>query len=248
MFKDRVTGAMYVGGAVDLYNRATSYFMPSILASDKRRVYRYFANYGYEHMDLTLFVMPINTPFTEVIALEQHFIDMLEPDLNVDLVAGGMSGYHTPMSEVEKRIIRKKRGTAFFLYDTVVNGLVYTFDAKQQAYNNIKIHHKTLDEHLDTEKLYLARFMFSTTKLSEYPLEVLLSLEEIGLLINSIREAYKPKQPAAKTISAENVIHPGLSKQYNSISEFARAIKGDRQVIREYVNGVRPIGSLYRKQ
>ena len=133
--------------------------------------------------------MPINTPFTEVIALEQHFIDLLEPDLNVDLVAGGMSGYHTPMSEVERNRLRKERGTAFFfpssagnLYDTVVNGLVYTFDAKQQAYHNIKIHHKTLDEHLDTDKLYLdlsqlvGNFVFSTIKLSKYPLEFLLSL------------------------------------------------------------------------
>ena len=78
--------------------------------------------------------------------------------------------------------------------------------------------------------------------------------EEIGLLINSTfptsweRDTYKSKQPAAKAIYAENVLYPELSKQYNGIGEFARAIKGDRQVIRKYVNGVRPIGSLYRKQ
>lgn len=46
IFKDLVTGAAYVGGAVNLYARVTSYFMPSIIAKGERRVYRYLKQYG----------------------------------------------------------------------------------------------------------------------------------------------------------------------------------------------------------
>ena len=248
VFKDLVTGAMYVGSAVNLYSRTTSYFMRSIITSEKRRVYRYFDSYGYDNVYLTLFVMSANTQTTERIALEQHFIDLLEPDLNVDLIAGGMSGYHTPMSETEKNRLRKERGTAFLLYDVTIKGLIFEFDAKQQAYDNINIHHDTLNEHLNSGKLYLNRFIFSTTPVVDYPLDTLLPLKEVSSLVNEVRNTYVSKQPAAKPIYAENVNKPELSKMYGGISEFARAVKGDRTEIRKYVNGLKPTDALYRKQ
>lgn len=92
VFQDTKTGAMYVGAAVNLYNRVTSYFMPSIVQGQRRRVYRYFDKYGYESTNVTLFLLPQGTRVSDIIKLEQYFIDLLCPDLNVDLVAGGSEG------------------------------------------------------------------------------------------------------------------------------------------------------------
>ena len=99
VFKDTKTEAVYVGGSKNLYNRVTSYFMPSIVAADNRRVNRYFRSYGYNNVNLTLFMLPQNTSVIEIVELEQYFISILRPDLNVDLIAGGMSGTHEPMSQ-----------------------------------------------------------------------------------------------------------------------------------------------------
>ena len=55
-------------------------------------------------------------------------------------------------------------------------------------------------------------------------------------------------RPISRGLLAENVLHPNLSATYSTISEFSRAIKGDRATIRQYLNGTKPAGSLYRSQ
>src|SRR6186997_1017153 len=57
VLKDKKTGATYVGGAVNLYNRVTWYFYPSVIATGERRVYRYFQQYGYDDLHLTLHIL-----------------------------------------------------------------------------------------------------------------------------------------------------------------------------------------------
>ena len=68
-------------------------------------------------------------------------------------------------------------------------------------------------------------------------------------------------QPKSKPILAENVLHSDpkgdflgptaheshLTKEYPSLNSFAIAVKGDRETIRQYLNGQRS-GQLYRKQ
>jgi len=54
-------------------------------------------------------------------------------------------------------------------------------------------------------------------------------------------------QPKSRSILAENVLHPDLTKKYSSLNSFAMAVKGDRVTIRQYLNGQRS-GQLYRKQ
>jgi hypothetical protein len=44
------------------------------------------------------------------------------------------------------------------------------------------------------------------------------------------------------------MVHSHLTGSFSGISAFARSVKGDRGVIRDYVNGVKPVGSLYRGQ
>lgn len=74
VFQDKVSGAMYVGSAKNLYNRVTSYFMPSIVGTNERRVYRYFNKYGYANLRLTLFILPTNTSVTNILQLEQFLL------------------------------------------------------------------------------------------------------------------------------------------------------------------------------
>lgn len=54
-------------------------------------------------------------------------------------------------------------------------------------------------------------------------------------------------QPKSKAILAENVLHPDLTKEYPSLNSFAMTVRGDRETIRQYLNGQRS-GQLYRKQ
>lgn len=255
VLKDMITGAIYVGSSVDLYNRVLSYFMPSIINVGNRRVYRYFRTHGHRNLHLILFTLPKGTHFTDAIELEQYFIDLLQPDLNVDLVAGGNEGTHLPMSQEMRDKLRLERGIAYYMYDTKTKSLIYEFLSKTQAQVENGLHHKTLQKCLLSERsprregfLYLDRFRLSLDPLPEYSLETILSKEELNILLDEVRGIFKPKQSRAKPLLAENVVHPNLTKIYDGISSFARAVDGDRSTIRDYLNGKQPKGALYRKQ
>jgi hypothetical protein len=73
-----------------------------------------------------------------------------------------------------------------------------------------------------------------------------LDSNELISLIEKTRLEYKPIQPARKTILAENILHPELTKSYSSIGELSRQLKGDRGTIRNYLNG--NSAGLYRGQ
>jgi hypothetical protein len=105
--------------------------------------------------------------------------------LNVDLVAGGRMGTHTPMSLEARERFRKMRGIPFFVYDTVTHCLIFKFQSEQSAYDNIHINHTTLNNCLDNGILYLDRFMFSVEPITEFPFE---SLIPLNYLINLIYE------------------------------------------------------------
>ena len=89
---------VYVGHSINLYNRISSYFMPSILNTKARRVLRYLNKHGFDNINLTVYIMEIKSDLSQIIALEQYLIDTLKPNLNVDLVASS-SGYHEPMGQ-----------------------------------------------------------------------------------------------------------------------------------------------------
>lgn len=124
----------YVGSSINLYNRVCSYFMPSILAKADRKVLRYFNKYGFSNVKLTLFILDSTATWSEVIELEQYFIDLLSPNLNVDLVAGGYAlkgGYHTPMSSEARNRLRQIRGTPIYIYDSITKTLIFISESKQ---------------------------------------------------------------------------------------------------------------------
>jgi len=76
-----------------------------------------------------------------------------------------------------------------------------------------------------------------------------LSLIELNNLLNSVSDINKNIN-ASKSFTAYNLKNPlsPLCRNYHSINEFAKVIKGDRSTIRDYVNGNKPEGSLYRNE
>ena len=246
IFEELESNNIYVGSSINLYNRVCSYFMPSILSKSDRRVLRYFNKYGFKRVRLTLLILKSTSSWDQVIELEQKYIDLISPNLNVDLVAGGYNGYHTPMSKEACDILRKLRGTPIYIYDTLTKSLIYLSDSKQLLYDTISIHHVTLSNCINNGSLYLNRFFLSLDVISEFPYESIISSDELKLVIIKARDQYVPKQPARKEVLAENFIKPELNRSFSSIGEIARYLKGDRGTIRKYLSG-KSIG-LYRKQ
>jgi hypothetical protein len=228
----------YVGHSINLYNRISSYFMPSILKTKARRVLRYFNKHSFTEIKLTIYIVDYSTDLKELVKLEQHFIDTLNPNLNVDLVASS-SGYHEPMSQEIRDKLRKLRGIPVFIYDVNNFTLLHIFDSKQYMYNSVSIHHNTLNDCLDSGRVYLDTFFLSLDQIKESSNINLLTLDEIKDLVKEKRDLYDVKHPAAKAILAEFKDNSNLNKEFSSLSSLAKELKGDRQTIREYLNGTR---------
>lgn len=227
---------MYVGHSISLASRISSYFMPSILKTKAPRVLRYLNKYGFSGIKLTIFIMDENSSLEQVVGLEQHLIDSLNPKLNVDLVANG-SGYHEPMSQEIRKRLRKQRGTPVYVYGLEDFSLLYVFESKQHTYDSISIHHSSLSDCLNLGKTYLDTFFFSLDLIEESNQTNLLSLDEMINLVSDKRDKYLIKHPAFKSILAEFKDDSRKNIVSHSLNSLAKDLKGDRQVIKEYLKG-----------
>lgn len=227
---------MYVGHSINLYNRISSYFMLSILKTKARRVLRFFYKYGFSNIKLTIYIMNENSNLEQLVELEQHFMDTLKPNLNVDPVASS-SGYHEQMSQENREKLRNLRGTPVYMYSTEDFTLLHIFGSKQQAYTLINIHHITLNDCLNSGTTYLDNFFFSLDLIEESPKTNILDINEIKSLVSNIRENYNVKHPAAKSILGKFKDDPKKNIEFHSLNSLAKHLKGDRQVIRAYLTG-----------
>jgi hypothetical protein len=244
IFEALDTKKVYVGSSINLYARVISYFMPSILAKADRYVLRYFKKYGFNNINLTLYIINDLATVKDILSLEEYFINQLSKNnsLNIETVSG--SGYHKPMSEEAHLKLRKLRGKPFYVYDIQSKSLIFIFDSKQFAYDQINIDHRTLDNCLYNGELFLDKFLLSIEPINEFVFESLISLEELKILIKDQRFLLNSIQINSKSIYVENIDNPILNKKFDSISDFARSVKGDRSTIREYINGKKK--GLYR--
>jgi hypothetical protein len=232
----------YVGSSINLYSRVCSYFLSSILSKADRRVLRYFNKYGFKDVKLSLYILDDNASIEDVLNLEKYYIDYYPKDnlLNIEFIPG--SGFHLPMSEEARNKLRKLRGQVFYVYDTNTKTLIFIFDSKQFAYDNINIDYRTLNNCLYEGNLYLNRFMFSLEPIKEFAYEALISLNELKTLIKEQRYTQKSIQFTSKKLYVENISNPSLNREFDSISQFANYVKGDRGTIRSYINQTK----LYR--
>lgn len=210
--------------------------MPSILNTKARRVLRFFNKYGFSDIKLTIYIMKDTSSLEEVVEFEQYFIDSLKPNLNVDLIASS-SGYHAPMSPEMREKLRKQRGTPVYMYDVKDLTLLYMFDSKQQVYSLINMHHNTLNDCLNLGNIYLDTFFYSLDLIEESSGTNLLDLHKMQNLVSYKRNIYDVRHPAAKSILAEFKDEPKKNLEFNSLNSLAKHLKGDRQVIREYLKG-----------
>lgn len=209
--------------------------MPSILKTKARRVLRYFNKYGFENANLTVYIIDQSSSLDQVVKLEQHCIDTMNTNLNVDLVASS-SGYHEPMRQEMRDKLRKQRGTLVYAYDIKDFTLLYIFESKQHMYDTINIHHNTLTNCLDGGETYLDNFYFSLDKIESESIN-LLTLDEIKQLVSTKREEYKVKHPAAKVILAEFKGDEAKNLEFLSLNSLSIHLKGDRTIIRSYLQG-----------
>nr|YP_009739330.1 GIY-YIG homing endonuclease [Tricholoma bakamatsutake]QIC20173.1 GIY-YIG homing endonuclease [Tricholoma bakamatsutake] len=232
----------YIGSSINLYSRVCSYFMPSILSKADRRVLRYFNKYGFKDVKLSLYVLEDNASIVDVLNLEKYYIDSYPKEnlLNIENIPG--SGFHLPMSEVARNKLRKFRGQVFYVYDTKTKTLIFIFDSKQFAYDNVNIDHRTLNNCLYEGNLYLNRFMFSLEPIKDFVYEAFISLKELKTLIKEQRYTQKNIQSTSKKIFVVNISNPSLNREFDSISQFAFYVKGDRGTIRSYIDQTK----LYR--
>lgn len=210
--------------------------MPSILKTKARRVLRYLNKYGFNNIKLTIYIMDEQSSLEQVVELEQHFIDSLNPNLNVDLVASS-SGYHEPMSHEIRDRLRKQRGRPVYIYSADDFTLLYVFESKQHMYDSINIHHTTLNDCLALGTLYLNAFFFSLDLIEESTKTNFLSLDQIQILVKDKRDLYLVKHPAAKAILAEFKDDSRKNLVFDSLNSLAKHLKGDRYVIRGYLKG-----------
>lgn len=181
--------------------------------------------------------MDVKSSLDQVVNLEQHFMDTLKPSLNVDLLASS-SGYHEPMTQDMREKLREDRGTVVYIYKAETLTLLHIFNSKQYMYDTLEIHHKTLQDCLDLGTLYLDYF-FLSLDLLETEDKNLLSLDKIKVLTSNQRKLHKVKHPAAKGIIAEFKDDSSKNLEFNSLNSLAKHLKGDRQVIREYIKGTK---------
>ena len=236
IFKILNKNLYYVGSSINLYSRVTSYFMPSILSKADRRVLRYFNKYGFKDVKLSLYILDDNASIEDVLNLEKYYINSFPKDSLLNIETTPRSGFHLPMSDQARIKLRKLRGQVFYVYDTNTKTLIFIFDSKQFAYDNINIDHRTLNDCLYEGSLYLNRFMFSLEPINEFVYEAIISLNELKTLIKEQRYTQKSIHSTSKKLYVENITNPSLNREFDSISQFANYIKGDRTTIRLYIN------------
>lgn len=235
----------YVGSSINLYSRVCSYFMPSILSKADRRVLRYFNKYGFKDVRLSLYILEDSAYIDDVLNLEKYYIDSFPKENLLNIETTPRSGFHLPMSEKARFKLRQLRGQVFYVYDTSTKTLIFIFDSKQLAYDNINIDHRTLNDCLYEGSLYLNRFMFSLEPIKEFVFESIISLKELKTLVKEQRYTQKSIRSTSKNLYVENITNPSLNREFDSIAQFANYVKGDRGTIRSYLNQAQS-DKLYR--
>lgn len=236
----------YVGSSINLYSRVCSYFMPSILSKADRRVLRYFNKYGFKDVKLSLYILEDNASIDDLLNLEKYYIDYFPKDKLLNIETIPRSGFHLPMSDKARLKLRQLRGQVFYVYDTNTKTLIFIFDSKQFAYDNINIDYRTLNNCLYEGLIYLNRFMFSLEPIKEFVFESIISLNELKSLIKEQRYTQKSIQSTSKKLYVENITNPSLNREFDSIAQFANYVKGDRGTIRSYIYQTNRSNKLYR--
>ncbi len=109
LLHNNVNGKEYVGSGKDLSKRLATYYFPSRL-TDSRFISNSILKYGHDNFSLViLYVLGDSDSFTklDIISKEQEYIDLYQPVLNLNPVAGSSMGFKH--SEESKKLMSEFR-------------------------------------------------------------------------------------------------------------------------------------------
>lgn len=160
-------GAIYVGRSINLYTRVRSYFYRTPKQKGVSLIRRYLNKYGFDTVDLILFILQPSAEFNTLVKMEQAFLDYLKPELNLDKIPTP-SRYNAPMSDPTYRVFRQNRSHTISVTNTS-GQLLCMFESKTDCVNWMRIHHSTLNRLLNTDQKYLNSFLFRSYVFNQQP-------------------------------------------------------------------------------
>lgn len=215
VWTNNINGKVYVGGSIKLITRISMYYIPSIVSSSTRLIDRAVLKYGLMNFSLTIHLLPEGVKDREtVLALEQHYVDTLNPAYNLLKIAGSSVG--NLISEAAKAKLRSERGTRIYVYSADASILLYVFLSRTLIMKLLHIHRSTITKFLDTEELYLNEFLFRTTPLDAANNSDTMEEQQFIDLFCCLQKAAKSlravtRHPSSVSISATHISDPSFS-------------------------------------
>jgi group I intron endonuclease len=108
MLTNKLTGDIYVGQSIDLRKRFIKYFSLSYITSRKELIIsRALIKYGYSNFSVTILEYCIES---ELDVKEQYYFDKLNPQYNIQKIAGGSSKGLKLSEETKSKISKSLKG------------------------------------------------------------------------------------------------------------------------------------------
>lgn len=108
VWKNLVTGSIYVGSSIDLGRRFREYYRFDLLANKRPNsiIHRALLKYGYSFFSLEILEY---CDKQETFVREQYYLDLLQPEYNICKVAGVYAGYKHS-EEIRREMSESRRG------------------------------------------------------------------------------------------------------------------------------------------
>lgn len=133
-----ITNESYIGSSVDLYSRFRDYYSDKYLNRrlliGNSRIYRALLDYGYETFNLEILEY---CPKEFIIRREQHYINLLKPEYNIQSIARMVL---LPPGYVTTVVNKKDNSTK-------------VYDSMSAAARDIKVNYSTFRYYINKDKL-----------------------------------------------------------------------------------------------
>lgn len=215
------TGVCLVGSSSNSVERVISYFERTYLFLEKRRGVQFLADYGFEHVQLTIIYLEYNKYTARDIKLiEAYYINELNSSLN------SQKFVYLPPEPLESvlpfiNITNRDTAVAIFVYGPDLTRVLYIFNSKTSFYNEFNVHWNTLVKYLDVaDKQLYNYFTFSSKIFEGSDLDSLLSLNELIDLKTSVDPNIPRRGQKVKLID----LAQSLEYEFYSLSKAAAHI------------------------
>lgn len=190
-FINKKNNKSYVGSSNNLYYRLLNYFSPKFLEKkiiiNNSCIYRALLKYGYENFTLQILSYCSKDDKSNLLKLEQYFIDSIKPEYNILKIAGSNLGFkHSPetlfkfksrklSSEAINNLKLAKKGKAptsslralnhllavsyKITITNVITNQIKNYDSLKTAALDLKVSHQTLSKYLKNKLLLKGTYL-----------------------------------------------------------------------------------------